>query len=85
MSLGRVGGLTYPSLVLALFVSVEGDFVLPGGQGRNVNILDTFEGHSRIGLLGFEEIDYHVEPEHTYTHTHTLLILVGKKNDKMPE
>lgn len=63
-----VGGLTYPGLVLAFFVSVEGYFVLSGGQGRNVDVLDTFEGHCRIGLLGFEEIDHHMEPERTNTH-----------------
>lgn len=70
-----MGDLTYPSLVLPFFVSVEGQFVLSGGQRRNVNMLDTFEGHCGIWLLGFEEIDHHVEPEHT----DTLVILLGKK------
>lgn len=73
-----MGDLTYPSLVLPFFVSVEGQFVLSGGQRRNVNMLDTFEGHCGIWLLGFEEIDHHVEPEHT----DTLVILLGKKNNK---
>lgn len=42
-------------------------------------MLDTFEGHCGIWLLGFEEIDHHVEPEHADTHTRDS---ARKKNNK---